>query len=172
MSKSAAHAWVPTGATESPRVVPVYWDAHFRRQPGDAVVFDEFLRALFRSSWMTELRDQGVGRARLLPSVVVTERAPGSLTAPQLRQRLLEWIMAGLVTPKPRKTERSLTYLIFTPLGTELPRVTSRCEATFGYAVVPLVSTGPEILEVHSRAVSHELSRSFVNALRSRSREG
>lgn len=166
MPKSAAHAFVQSTVLESPRVVPIYWDAHFRRKPLDVVVFDVFLRTLFRSSWMTELHENGIASVRLLPSVVPADRAPATLTAAQLKQRLLEWIVAGALTPKPRADDRSLTYLLFTPLGTELPRVTSRSDASLSYAVVPLVSTGPEILEVHSRAVSEELARVFLGAAR------
>jgi hypothetical protein len=165
-SKIAARELVPPMPAASPHVIAVYWDPHFKRNPGDVVVFDAFLHALFQSSWSCALSDHGLAPARLLLSAVPTDRPPPTLTAARLRQQLREWIESGQLAPKRRA---ALTYLIFTPLETVLSGVTSHSGPDLSYAVVPLQSTGPEILELHSLRVSQELSRVLVG---SRARAG
>jgi hypothetical protein len=173
---------------QDPRVVPVYWDPHFQKTPADVAAFDEFLRALFRSSWMSALADYGVGPARLLRSFVASDAPYGSLTQTQLEAQLVEWLASEAVMPRPSKTERSLLYLVITPLSTQLtlgtlssledfsgyhdctrfdPRAEgkdpSSAQQNLFYAVVPLTSTGPEILDAHSLTISNELAEAFID---------
>jgi hypothetical protein len=173
---------------QEPRVVPVYWDAHFQRAPADVAIFNEFLRSLFRSSWMTALRDYGVAPARLLPSFVAKDPPSASLSQAQLEERLIDWLATEAVMPRPSKTERSLIYLVVTPLATKLTlgslssskdfsgyhdctafdrhsdvdaeRVTAK---NLFYVAVPLTATGPEILDAHSLAISKELAEAFID---------
>ncbi len=179
-------------AKATPRVVPIYWDAHFESAAADVAAFDEFLRTLFQSSWMSGLKEFGVGSAELLPSFVPSEPRPARLSHAALETQLKRWLSADVVTPKPKKAERSLFYLILTPLGTELSlgavsspthvsgyhdrarfEADARTRSVTGepnlhYAVVPLVSTEAEILDAHSRAICHELAQSFIAAARGR----
>jgi len=170
-------------SNKAPRVVPIYWDDHFTGSPTDVAAFDEFLRTLFRSSWMTGLAEFGIAPAQLLPSYVLPSPRRTRLSHAELAQQLTEWLASGDITPKPRKSERSLFYLLLTPMGTELtlgavssPRHVSgyhdsaRFEASaqdnLHYAVVPLVSTRDEILDAHSRAICHELAHAFIACVR------
>lgn len=173
---------------QEPRVVPVYWDPHFQKAPADVAIFNEFLRSLFRSSWMTALRDYGVAPARLLPSFVAKDPPYASLNQAQLEDQLIEWLATEAVMPRPAKTERSLIYLVVTPLATKLTlgrlsslkdfsgyhdctafdrhsdadseRVTAK---NLFYVAVPLTATGPEILDAHSLAISKELAEAFID---------
>lgn len=168
----------------APRVVAIYWDRHFEGAQADVQAFDELLRTLFRSSWMSGLNEAGVPPAELLGSFVLSDPAPASLTRVELEGRLIEWLEDGRVTPKPRQADGSLVYLIVTPLGTELRedahswqmRFAGHCGCThYGadasrgtarpnvvYVAVPLVSTGPEILDLHSLAITQELGRALI----------
>ncbi|HWA70926.1 MAG TPA: hypothetical protein VG937_01255 [Polyangiaceae bacterium] len=171
-----------------PRVVPVYWDPHFQKSPADVAAFDEFLRTLFRSSWMTALADYGVAPARLLPSFVPNDTPYASLNQPQLEARLTRWLATESILPTPSKAERSLVYLLITPLATKLTlgnlssskdfsgyhdcatfaragdsRGAGGAEKNLFYAAVPLTVTGKTILDAHSRAISKELAESFID---------
>lgn len=178
----------PEATSYEPRVVPIYWDPHFRKSPADVAAFDEFLRALFRSSWMTGLADYGVAPARLLRSFVPEDAPHASLNQPQLEEQLIEWLVTESVLPTPSKTERSLLYLVVTPLSTKLTlgklsslkdfsgyhdcssferpsdsRAAVGATQNLFYAAVPLTVTGREILDAHSRAISEELAESFID---------
>lgn len=171
---------------DRPRVVPIYWDKHFRRQPSDVVAFNEFLRILFESTFMSGLSTHGIQPARVLPAFVPGDEAPTRLTRGRLEAQLTQWLESGALSPHPKKLESSLLYLVLAPLGSQsslgAPQANTR---NFGYhdsipfmrtdsqkaaksarnlhyAVVPLVSTGSQILEVHSRAVSQQLAESFI----------
>jgi hypothetical protein len=171
-----------------PRVVPVYWDPHFQKVPADVAIFDEFLRTLFRSSWMTALCDYGVAPARLLPSFVAKDAPCASLSQGQLEDQLIEWLATEAVMPRPSKTERSLIYLVLTPLATKLTLGSLSSPKDFSgyhdctafdrnsdvdaqrvkaknlfYVAVPLTATGPEILDAHSVAISRELAEAFID---------
>lgn len=174
-------------AAQAPCVVPVYWDAHFQQCAADVAAFDEFLRALFASSWMSGLGEYGIQPAQLLPSYVVGDAPPPALSQAQLEARLTRWLTAERVLPRPKRAERSLVYLIVTPLGTQLHRGgASAPQCAFGYcaqarfesepraraagapdnnllyAVVPLVSTSSEILDFHSLSISHHLAQALI----------
>lgn len=191
----AGLAWKPQflrrreSTAYEPRVVPVYWDAQFQKSPAEVAAFDEFLRALFRSSWMTALADYGVAPARLLPSFVPNDAPPASLNQPQLEAQLSEWLSSESVLPTPSKAERSLVYLLLTPLGTKLTLGNLSSSKDFSgyhdcttfvratetrssggaqkknlfYAAVPLTVTGKTVLDAHSRAISKELAESFID---------
>lgn len=171
---------------DRPRVVPIYWDKHFRRQPSDVVAFNEFLRILFESTFMSGLGTHGVQPARLMPAFVPEDEAPTRLTRSRLEAQLKAWLDSEQLAPQPKKLESSLLFLVLAPLGSQTslgaPQANTR---NFGYhdsisfvrpethkaqkpaqnlhyAVVPLTSTGSQILEVHSRAVSQQLAESFI----------
>lgn len=192
---NASHSgWTPHSLrtqdsdSNEPRVVPIYWDPHFYKAPADVAVFDEFLRTLFRSSWMTGLADHGVPPARLLRSFVARDAPHSSLTQAQLEGQLAEWLANEVVMPRPSRSERSLLYLVITPLTTKLTLGTLSSLGDFSgyhdctafdhpadgkkassspqnlfYAVVPLTSTGPEILDAHSLTISNELAEAFID---------
>ena len=194
MAKNESLDWKPhflrtqESTLQEPRVVPVYWDPHFQKAPADVAIFNEFLRTLFRSSWMTALRDYGVAPARLLPSFVAKDPPYASLSQAQLEDQLIEWLATEAVMPRPSKTERSLIYLVITPLTTKLTlgrlsslkdfsgyhdctaferqsdvdaeRVTAK---NLFYVAVPLTAKGPEILDAHSLAISKELAEAFID---------
>ena len=67
------------------RVVPIYWDKHFLRTPSDVIAFNEFLRILFESTFMSALGPHGVRSAELLTAFVPDDEAPTRLTRPRLR---------------------------------------------------------------------------------------
>ena len=142
-----------------PRVVPIYWDAHFRSHPLDVTMFDEFLRTLFRSSWMTELGSQGVLPARLLPSFVPR-------TAPALRlgrldpnEAVRDWNNSGNFRPVPHNT--LLFHLIVA--AAPGPRLV---EAPLdpGCVMVTFTPAAARTLEVHSLAISRALAGAFLAA--------
>jgi hypothetical protein len=123
-------------------------------------VFDEFLRTLFRSSWMTELGRQGVAPARLLPSFV-PQRAPNArLGRLDPGDAVREWEASGRVTPLPQSAE--LFQLIVAP---SLPK-TAEPVTLDRWVVVPLVAAGPRLLELHSLALSRALADAFLRAAR------
>lgn len=171
-----------------PCVVPVYWDAHFKKTPADVAAFDEFLRALFCSSWMTALADFGVAPARLLRSFVPDDAPRARLSQPQLEQQLTRWLKTEPSLQAPNRAERSLVYLVITPLSTQLTlgnltspqdfsgyhdctpfsrtsqsRSLASEEDELFYAAVPLTVTGRAILDAHSRIISKELAESFID---------
>ncbi|MDQ2645440.1 MAG: hypothetical protein M3020_16600 [Myxococcota bacterium] len=142
----------------APRVVPIYWDARFLSHPLDITVFDEFLRALFQSSWMTELADSGVAPAQLLPSFVPGPAPAAKLTRRGVETTVLDWVNRGLVTPGLGRNDEDLFYVVlarFKPEPTGVPG--SRCIA------IPLLDIGPELLEVHSAMISRALATAFMN---------
>ena len=141
-------------------MVPIYWDAHFRNSPPDVAVFDEFLRTLFRSSWMTQLGRQGVLPARLLPSFVPRRVAPARLGATELREQLREWKDSGLVTALPQTAE--LFQLLVVPAHLQKSLESAAVKQC---VVVPLIAAGSHLLEDHSLAISRALAASFVQAL-------
>ena len=166
-----------------PRVVPIYWDPHFVQAPADVAAFDEFLRTLFCSSWMSGLEEFGVAPAELLPSIVPTTPRRSRMSHAQLKDQLVSWIQSGAVSPKPKKADRSLIYLVLSPLGMDLSlgavsapthvsgyhdsaRLEPRGDDNLRYAVVPLVSLEAEILDAHSRPVCHELAQAFIACAR------
>ena len=143
-----------------PRVVPIYWDAHFKSQPLDVTVFDEFLRTLFRSSWMTELGRQGVAPARLLPSFV-PRRAPNARFGRlDPGEPVREWEASGRSTALPQSAELFHLIVAPSPPKTAEPVTLDRC------VMVPLVAAGPRLLELHSLALSRALADAFLRAAR------
>jgi hypothetical protein len=124
-----------------------------------------------------------------LPSFIPNDAPPGSLNQPQLEAQLNEWLSTESVLPAPSKAERSLVYLLLTPLGTKLTlgnlssskdfsgyhdcTTFARTSDTRGpggaqkknlfYATVPLTVTGKTLLDAHSRAISKELAESFID---------
>lgn len=176
-------------ALPEPRIVPIYWDPHFRKAPADVAAFDEFLRMLFRSSWMSELSSYGLTPPRLLRAVLPKDEAPAALTRSALEAKLVEWFANGNVAPKPKRADRSLIYLVLTPAGTKLtPREARRPNSSYHasacferdaivrgassdehnliYTVVPLSSTSGDILESHSRPMSQALTQVLVHCVR------
>ncbi|MGC4086718.1 MAG: hypothetical protein QM756_02245 [Polyangiaceae bacterium] len=176
-------------ASPEVRVVPVYWDPHFRNTPSDVAAFDEFLRMLFRSSWMSELSSYGLAPPRLLRAHLPKDDAPATLTRRALEQKLADWLASGVVSPKPKRNDSSLIFLVLTPCRTKLtPREAKsqsksyHASAAFErdaivhsddpsqhnliYSVVPLLSTQGEILERHSRAVCQALTQAVVRSVR------
>ncbi|MFZ5897052.1 MAG: hypothetical protein ACOY0T_38700 [Myxococcota bacterium] len=172
-----------------PRVVPIYWDPHFRKVPTDVAAIDEFLRTLFRSSWMSELSSYYMEPPRLLRSVLPKDEAPVTLTRSALETKLVDWLVGGVITPKPKRADSSLIYLVLTPCGTKVtPRETKKPSSSYVasasferdgivrgaspsehnliYSVVPLLSTSGEILEQHSLAMSQALTQALVRAVR------
>jgi hypothetical protein len=172
-----------------PRVVPIYWDPHFRKAPADVAAFDEFLRTLFRSSWMSELAGYGLLPPRLLKSFTPRDEAPAILTRTALEAKLVDWLASGAVSPKPKRADRSLIFLVLTPRASKLtPREAKRpssayvasnlferdsvvrggsaSEHNLVYSVVPLLSTEGEILEQHSLPVSQALTHALVRCVR------
>jgi hypothetical protein len=171
---------------DRPRVVPIYWDKHFRREPSDVVAFNEFLRILFESTFMSGLSAHGIQPARLLPAFVPDDEAPTRLTRARLEAQLTQWLASEQLAPSPKKLESSLLFLVLAPLGSQsslgapaantrnfgyhdsIPFVrpdsqkAPRSASNLHYAAVPLVSTGSQILEVHSRAVSQQLGQAFI----------
>jgi hypothetical protein len=144
-------------ASLAPRVVPIYWDARFRSHPLDITVFDEFLRALFQSSWMSELEGSGVAPAQLLPSFVPNSPPPAKLTRQGLEATVLDWVHRGLVTPGLGRNDEDLFYLVLArfragPMGAP----GSRCVG------IPLLDVGPDLLEVHSATISGALASAFA----------
>lgn len=173
-------------AVHEPRVVPIYWDPHFQKTPADVTIFDEFLRTLFRSSWMTALADHGVAPARLMPSFVPQQAPYASLSQTQLEAQLTEWLASGAIQPRPGKAERSLLYLVLTPRATKLTlgsltsskdfsgyhdctafeqRSAANGESSMNlfYVAVPLTTTGREILDAHSLSISKQLADAFID---------
>jgi hypothetical protein len=154
-------------STSRPDVVPIYWDPHFRKAPADAAVFDEFLRSLFHSSWMTALGHQGVRPVRLLPSWVPSDPAPVRLTQVELEHLLAEWQRntLGRVSSRSSSARNRPLYLVVTPRRTEL---TFRAEPSAkgggapSYVAVPLETTGGEILEAHALTIRRRLARALV----------
>ncbi|HEY8946341.1 MAG TPA: hypothetical protein VIM73_18950 [Polyangiaceae bacterium] len=148
-------------------VVPIYWDPHFRKAPADAAVFDEFLRTLFHSSWMTTLGHQGVPPVRLLPSWIPSDPAPVRLTQAELEQHLVRWQRnrLGRVSARSSPARNRPLFLVVTPRRTEL---TFRAEPSpkgggvTSYVAVPLETTGGEILEAHALIISRRLARALV----------
>jgi len=140
-----------------PRVVPIYWDARFQSHPLDITVFDEFLRALFQSSWMSELAAPGVAPARLLPSFVPQSPPTSKLTQRGLEATVLDWVHRGLVTPGLGNREQDPFYVVLARFKPEPTGPSdSRCVA------IPLLGVGPDLLEVHSVAVSRALAEGFA----------
>jgi hypothetical protein len=142
----------------APRVVPIYWDARFRSHPIDITVFDEFLRALFQSSWMSELEACGVAPARLLPSFVPNFPPAPKLTRQGLEATVVDWAYRGLVTPALGRDDEDLFYVVlarFEAGPTGVPG--SRCVA------IPLLEVGPDSLEVHSATISGALASAFAD---------
>lgn len=140
-----------------PRVQPIYWGAHFRSSPLDVVVFDEFLRSLFRSSWMSELGAQGVAPARLLTSFVPRRSPPPRLTRTEWAAQVQELRREAPTTALPHE---SAIFELFVVAG---PRVveaapSERC------LIVPVDPSTPDLLEVYSRAISRALAGAFVDA--------
>jgi hypothetical protein len=126
----------------------------------DVTVFDEFLRTLFRSSWMTELGRQGVLPARLLPSFV-PRRAPNArLGRLDPADAVREWEASGRVAPLPQSAE--LFHLIVAPS----PPKTAEPVTLDRWVMVPLVAAGPRLLELHSLALSRALADAFLRAAR------
>ncbi len=140
----------------APRVVPIYWDARFRSHPLDITVFDEFLRALFQSSWMTELADRGVAPAQLLPSFVPGSPPAAKLTRRGVETTVLDWVERGLVTPGLGRNDEDLFYVVFARFKREPTGVPgSHCVA------IPLLDVGADLLEVHSATISGALATAF-----------
>jgi len=192
MAKNAvrvAEQFNPVSALPEPRVVPIYWDPHFRKAPADVVAFDEFLRTLFRSSWMSELSSYGLLPPRLLKSFTPRDEAPPMLTRSALENKLVDWLASGAVSPKPKRADRSLIYLVLTPRASKLlPREAKRPSSPYQastlferdsvvrgvsagehnllYTVVPLRTTDGEILEQHSLPVSQALTQALVRCVR------
>jgi hypothetical protein len=172
------------------RVVPIYWDKHFQQNPSDVVAFNEFLRILFESTFMSALGAHGVRSAELLSAFVPDDEPPTRLTRARLEAQLSEWLTSEQISPQPKKLETGLLYLVLTPLGSQASLGAAANARNFGYhesipfaraadaraktaannlhyVAVPLVTTGSQILEVHSRAVSQQLSRAFLARARS-----
>ena len=142
----------------APRVVPIYWDSRFLSHPLDITVFDEFLRALFQSSWMTELEDSGVAPARLLPSFVPSSAPAARLTRRRVEATVLDWVHRGLVTPGFGRNDDDLFYVVLARFKAEPTGVlASPCVA------IPLLDVGPDLLEAHSAAISGALATAFAN---------
>ena len=149
-----------------PRVVPIYWDAHFRAHPLDVTILDEFLRALFQSSWMTELGTERVAPARLLRSFVPRRSPPARLSRTAVSEHVADWVAGGLVTPIPKQSEHALLHLVLTRLAGD--RGYDPIASNDGCVVVPLGDTGSNLLEVYSSPISQALARAFVRAARAR----
>jgi membrane protein len=149
-----------------PRVVPIYWDAHFRTHPLDVTILDEFLRALFQSSWMTELARKRVAPARLLRSFVPRKSPPARLGPTAISEHVADWVAGGLLAPLPKQSEQSLLYLVLTRLSGE--RGYDPMASTNGCIVVPLGETGANLLEMHSSPISQALAAAFSRAARDR----
>jgi hypothetical protein len=142
----------------APRVVPIYWDARFRSHPLDITVFDEFLRALFQSSWMTELSEVGVAPAQLLPSFVPGSQPAAKLTRRGVETTVLDWVNRGLVTPGLGRNDEDLFYVVLARFKPEATGVSgSHCVA------IPLLDVGPDLLEDHSATISGALATAFMN---------
>lgn len=142
----------------APRVVPIYWDARFRSHPLDITVLDEFLRALFQSSWMSELEDNGVAPARLLPSFVPNSPPPARLARRGLEATVMDWVHRGLVTPGFGSDDEDLFYVVLARFKAEPTGVLgSHCVA------IPLLDVGPDLLEIHSATISEALATAFTN---------
>jgi hypothetical protein len=185
MARVTAQPALLANASElAPRVVPIYWDPHFQAHADDVAAFDEFLRVLFRSSWMSALAERGILPAELEPSLVPRDPAPERLSLPELEARLRRWL-AGPLSALTKREEGSLLVLVITPLGTELEVAGSPVRRFSGYhgasrggaataptalfpapnlfyALVPLVTTAAEILEVHSLPLSQVLARALI----------
>ena len=184
----AEHLYLRSALLE-PRVVPIYWDPYFRKVPMDAAVFDEFLRTLFHSSWMSELASYGFTSPRLLRSFIPKDEAPATLTRTALEAKLVHWLTNGSVAPKPKRAERSLVYLLLTPSSTKLtPREAKKTHASYQasacferdsivrdaasqdhnlfYSVVPFTAARGDILEQNSRPISQALTTAFVRGVR------
>jgi hypothetical protein len=141
----------------APRVVPIYWDARFRSHPLDITVFDEFLRALFQSSWMSELESSGVAPAQLLPSFVPNSPPGTKLTRQGLEATVMDWVHRGLVTPGLGRNDEDLFYVVLARFRAEPMGVPgSRCVG------IPLLDVGPDLLEVHSATISGALASAFA----------
>jgi hypothetical protein len=149
-----------------PRVVPIYWDAHFRAHPLDVTILDEFLRALFQSSWMTELGRQRVAPARLLRSFVPRRSPPARLSRTALAEHVGEWVASGLLSPLPKQSEQSLLYLVLARCAVD--RGFDPLAPSDGCVVVPLADTGSNLLEAHSSPISQALAAAFVRTARDR----
>lgn len=155
-------------------VVPIYWDPHFRKTPADVAAFDEFLRTLFQSSWMTGLGQDGAPLACLLPSVVPSESAPRRLTQAELEGRLAVWLRPEETPhPEPLQADQSRLYLIVTPPGTDLASAPlgARANSREPCVLIPLASTGGDVLDLHALRISQELARAFRVRARRQSRE-
>jgi hypothetical protein len=168
LKHSKARGYQPLSATGTrvrlePRVVPIYWDTHFKSQPSDVTVFDEFLRTLFRSSWMTELGRQGVAPARLLPSFVPRRVPNVRLGRLDPADPVREWEASGQVTPLPQSAELFHLIVAPSPPKAALPVTLDR------WVMVPLVAAGPRLLELHSLALSRALAGAFLRAARAAS---
>lgn len=142
----------------APRVVPIYWDARFRSHPLDITVFDEFLRALFQSSWMSELEGSGVAPAQLLPSFVPNSPPATKLTRQGIEATVMDWVHRGLVTPPLGRNDEDLFYVVLARFKTGPVGVPgSRCVA------IPLLEVGPDLLEAHSATISSALASAFTD---------
>lgn len=190
MAKNGSAEQLQVGsATPEPRIVPIYWDAHFRKVPTDVAALDEFMRTLFRSSWMSELSSYGLLPPRLLRASLPKDEPPLTLSRSALEAKLVEWLANGTVAPKPKRADRSLIFLVMTPAGTKLtPREARKPSSSYHasacferdgvtrsatsedhnliYAVVPLRSTNGDILETHSLSLSQALTRVLVRSVR------
>jgi hypothetical protein len=149
-----------------PRVVPIYWDQHFRTHPLDVSILDEFLRALFQSSWMTELARHRVAPARLLRSFVPRKSPPARLGRTAVSEHVADWMAAGLLAPLPKQSEQSLLFLVLTRLSGDSGY--DPIAPADGCIVVPLGETGANLLEAHSSPISRALSAAFSRAARDR----
>lgn len=149
-----------------PRVVPIYWDSHFRAHPLEVTILDEFLRALFQSSWMTDLGRENVAPARLLPSFVPRRSPPARLGRSAVAEHVAEWVARGLVAPLPKRFEQSLLYLVLTRVHEDLGF--DPIASNDGCVVVPLAETGSNLLEVHSPRLCRALAEAFTRAARAR----
>jgi hypothetical protein len=147
-------------------VVPIYWDSHFRTHPLDVTILDEFLRALFQSSWMTELAKKRVAPARLLRSYVPRRSPPTRLSRSAVAEHVAEWVAGGMLAPLPRQSERSLLYLVLTRVAGD--RGFDPLGSSDGCIVVPLGETDADLLEIHSSSISQALASAFTRAAKDR----
>jgi hypothetical protein len=142
----------------SPRVVPIYWDEHFRDHRDEVTVFDEFLRALFQSSWMTDLARHGVARARALPSFVPPRALPARVDPSALRAQLTTWVETGAVAPPLLGPGHPHFFLI---LGRSLAGTVPDDERCL---FVSFTERGNATLEAMSRPICEALSDAFRGA--------
>jgi hypothetical protein len=164
-TSSAESLWRLRAMLDRPEVVPIYWDKHFRRTPADVSAFNELLRTLFASSWMSELGAYGVKPARLLPAIVPADTAPARLRQAELESRMRSWVRTDPSRRSKASPVRSPVYLVVTPLRTELAfdrHAAARLDSSLNYVVVPLKSTSGEILDSHALTISRDLARALI----------